>query len=200
MNDATRIFGIPLEYGRDGRRDHTARQPNRRCHRLGCPGEAIHKAPAAPEQPNHTLWFCREHAREHNAKWDYFKGMSRAEIEHFRAEDTTGHRPTWKLGTNNGQLWQEVRFPDDHDIFGEPPHTGPKDQSGPQAPKHDNATREALSDLHLDVRVTWAEIKVRYKELVKRHHPDANGGSKKAENKLKHINRAYGILKTCYEH
>ncbi|MFO1060844.1 MAG: DnaJ domain-containing protein, partial [Dongiaceae bacterium] len=35
----------------------------------------------------------------------------------------------------------------------------------------------------------------RYKSLVKRLHPDANGGDKAAEERLKHINLAYSTLK-----
>ena len=53
---------------------------------------------------------------------------------------------------------------------------------------------EALAALDLRPPVTVAAIKVRYKVLVKRHHPDANGGSRKAEERLKTINIAYGTL------
>jgi DnaJ-domain-containing protein 1 len=52
----------------------------------------------------------------------------------------------------------------------------------------------ALTVLNLSPPVTRQEIKSRYKELVKRHHPDANGGSKDAEERLKAINRAYETL------
>jgi curved DNA-binding protein CbpA len=41
-------------------------------------------------------------------------------------------------------------------------------------------------------------LKARYKELVKRHHPDAHGGDKAAEERLKVINQAYSTLKTSY--
>jgi len=43
--------------------------------------------------------------------------------------------------------------------------------------------------------VTLHEVKARYKELVKRHHPDTNGGDKEAEERLKLINQAYTTLK-----
>ena len=42
--------------------------------------------------------------------------------------------------------------------------------------------------------MTAFEVKARYKELVKRHHPDAHGGDKAAEEKLKTINIAYAEL------
>ena len=38
-------------------------------------------------------------------------------------------------------------------------------------------------------------LKARYKELVKLNHPDANGGDKMAEERLKDINEAYATLK-----
>jgi DnaJ-class molecular chaperone len=43
--------------------------------------------------------------------------------------------------------------------------------------------------------VLGPEIKARFKELVKRHHPDANGGDRGAEDKLREIIQAYNYLK-----
>jgi curved DNA-binding protein CbpA len=45
---------------------------------------------------------------------------------------------------------------------------------------------------------TMVRLKARYKELVKLHHPDAHGGDKAAEEKLKVINQAYSTLKASY--
>ena len=61
-------------------------------------------------------------------------------------------------------------------------------------------TREgkALAQLNLRPPITLQAVKSRYKELVKRHHPDANNGDKVAEEKLKLINEAYGILKRFF--
>jgi curved DNA-binding protein CbpA len=47
----------------------------------------------------------------------------------------------------------------------------------------------------LALPLTPARLKARYKELVKLHHPDANGGDKGAEERLKLINQAYATLK-----
>jgi len=44
----------------------------------------------------------------------------------------------------------------------------------------------------------WPTIKQQYKTLVKKHHPDANGGSRIAEEKLKSINQAFAILEKAY--
>ena len=55
--------------------------------------------------------------------------------------------------------------------------------------------RKALDSLHLTEKATAIEIKARFKELVKRHHPDANGGDRGAEDKLREIIQAYNYLK-----
>jgi curved DNA-binding protein CbpA len=43
--------------------------------------------------------------------------------------------------------------------------------------------------------VTFAAVKTKYKELAKRHHPDANNGDKQSEERLKTINLAYATLR-----
>ena len=40
------------------------------------------------------------------------------------------------------------------------------------------------------------DIKARFKALVKRHHPDANGGDRSSEDRLREIIRAYNYLKS----
>ena len=55
----------------------------------------------------------------------------------------------------------------------------------------------ALAVLELSPPVTWAEVRARYKALVKRLHPDANGGDTSAEEQLKLVNQAYGTLKAA---
>ena len=56
--------------------------------------------------------------------------------------------------------------------------------------------RNALGVLELSWPLTRADVKSRYKELVKIHHPDANGGAREAEEKLKEINAAYSTLRS----
>ncbi len=43
--------------------------------------------------------------------------------------------------------------------------------------------------------IDQAELRARYKDLAKRYHPDATGGDRSAEERLKDINRAYSLLK-----
>ena len=56
--------------------------------------------------------------------------------------------------------------------------------------------REPLAALGLSWPTTLDAVKLRYKELAKRHHPDANGGSRESEERLKTINLAYATLRS----
>jgi len=53
----------------------------------------------------------------------------------------------------------------------------------------------AMDTMQLAHNATLIEIKARYKELVKRFHPDANGGDRGAEERLKQVIKAYGVLR-----
>jgi DnaJ-class molecular chaperone len=59
-----------------------------------------------------------------------------------------------------------------------------------------NAERKALDTLGLDVEATPQQVKTRFKDLVKRHHPDANGGDRSTEDRLVEVIKAYNYLKS----
>ena len=65
-----------------------------------------------------------------------------------------------------------------------------------QAPRYNALALKALYTLELDANATEASIKARYKDLVKRHHPDANGGDRSSEEKLREIIKAYNFLRS----
>lgn len=171
----------------------------RACQIKGCTGEGAYKIPKSREQVSSYLWVCLAHAREHNEKWDYFKGMSEADIARFQEEAVIGHRPTWRLGERAaGVHGQEVPFrgnfhvEDGFAVFG--------DAEEPAAPRRPERmlTRpqaQAFDILGLENNATLNEIKARYKELVKRFHPDANGGDRGTEERLKQVIKAYGVLR-----
>jgi hypothetical protein len=181
--------------------------PPRPCDRPGCPHQGEYRAPKDRNKLGDYYWFCLEHVREYNAAWDFYKGADAATLEKEKRADTIGRRPTWPLGLGMGgakraqQMDRDAmeealrRWFDSGDIpgFG----AGRAKRAGPQEPRKRPSApvEEAYALLDLDVSASPAEIKSRYKELVKRHHPDANGGDKAAEERLKSINQAYTILK-----
>ncbi len=173
----------------DGAQTH-----QRVCESPGCRLWGEYRAPRARDRLNEHRWFCLEHVREYNKKWDYFAGLDAEAIEaHIRA-DTTWRRPVWPLGgRSSGGSYAHIIDPfglaDDAGLGEKPaPHYDGSEQLTP-------AERNALDVLELSWPLTRAAVKSRYKELVKLHHPDANGGARDAEEKLKQINAAYSTLR-----
>jgi len=166
----------------------------RPCAYKGCGSEGAYRVPKSRENLSEHVWFCLAHAREHNESWDYFKGMSESEIESFRDAALTGHRPTWPLGKRTARMHNPYGSFHFDDVYGLSPH--PED-GAPRRPER-QLTRlqaQAFDVLSLEPSATLNEIKARYKELVKRFHPDANGGDRGAEERLKQVIKAYGVLR-----
>jgi DnaJ-domain-containing protein 1 len=162
------------------------------CEAPGCHLHGDFRAPRARDKLDQYRWFCLEHVREYNRKWDYFAGLDADQIEaHIRA-DTIWRRPVWPLGgRRNGG-------PQIHDPFGLSDDAGLAERPPPRMDGSEQLTpaeHDALAALELSWPITQAAVKSRYKELVKLHHPDANGGAREAEEKLKEINAAYSTLR-----
>ncbi len=157
----------------------------------GCQAQGEFKAPKSPARLRDYWWFCLDHVRAYNASWDYYKGMSPGEIEAQLRADTGWQRPTWPLGQQGlgGFRRTAETLRDPLDLLG---RAAPEGRAG-AAPTE---LTEPLSTFGLAWPVTLAEVKQRYKELAKRHHPDANGGDRAAEERLKTINLAYATLRT----
>jgi DnaJ-domain-containing protein 1 len=168
--------------------------PVRGCKWPGCEEIGEYRAPRSPSALRDYLWFCLEHVRQYNKQWDYFAGLDAAAIEEIRRRDTVWHRPTWPLGAPPGNgAEREERLRDPFGMFGGAHH---EDARAHPCTPHD----EALAELGLDHTASRVELKARYKELVKRHHPDANGGCKTSEERLKIINEAYTYLLNSKNH
>ncbi len=167
----------------------------RACARPDCIKEGTHRVPKSRDDLNEHLWFCLEHARAHNESWDYFRGMSEDEIDAFREAAITGHRPTWPLGKRSARPRNgrgPYEFDDGYGVFGD---AAEKPRPRPPERRLTGMQERALEVLNLDPTATLLQIKARYKELVKRFHPDANGGDRGAEERLKQVIKAYGVLR-----
>ncbi|HEY1837446.1 MAG: J domain-containing protein [Rhizomicrobium sp.] len=186
-------------FGRDMRIKPDVQAPQktttRACDEQGCAGEGIYRVPKSREQLHEHLWVCLQHARAHNEKWDYFSGMSEKEIEAFRVDAIIGHRPTWPLGKRAARMrngHNEPMYDDQYGVFGDA-----AEKPKPRAPERKLLRPQlvALEVMNLDETATLQQVKARYKELVKRFHPDANGGDRGAEERLKQVIKAYGVLR-----
>jgi DnaJ domain len=166
--------------------------PGRPCDYAGCTAAGEYRAPKSRSSLNEYWWFCLEHVRAYNATWDFYKGMTPGQIEAQMREDTGWQRPTWPLGRLGGRFLNEDALRDPlESLVGS--RSRAEERLRAVVP---SALREPLHTLGLEWPVSLDTLKSRYKELAKRHHPDANGGDRAAEERLKTINLAYAALRT----
>ena len=174
-----------------------ARQPETRmCEAPDCVGPGNCRVPKSPKNLDEYYWYCAAHARRHNEAWDYFKGMDDDQIQAFRLDALTGHRPTWQLGKRaaKARMGQTPLggVQDSHTMF----ESDADAQTARRPERHLTRLQIiAFDQMQLAHNATLIEIKARYKELVKRFHPDANGGDRGAEERLKQVIKAYGVLR-----
>jgi len=187
-----RLSRVPFDHELDGARlDEPQEQ---RCDWPGCACAGEYRAPKSRERLREFYHFCLEHVRAYNRAWDFFAGMSQAEIEAYLREDVTWHRPTWPMGTAPPRHPDGWRWQDPYEIFVNGGADGQHARWQSQQPRLMSKTERMLAVLDLSPGVTRMELKARYKQLVKLHHPDLHGGDKRAEERLKLINEAYTYL------
>lgn len=172
-----------------------------------CNAPATHRAPKGRLRASEYWQFCLDHVREYNNSYNFFAGMSEDAIAKYQKEALTGHRPTWKMGSLGGKRlakrgqaefgpgWEAF---DPFALFGEAgARRAGHARAAPEGRKIFNAQRRALDVLGLEADAKRADIKARFKALVKRHHPDANGGDRGSEARLREIIQAYNYLKSA---
>ena len=179
------------------------------CQWPSCQAPATHRAPKGRLRASEYWQFCLEHVREYNNSYNFFAGMSEDAIAQYQKDALTGHRPTWKMGSVGGRRTGkraraefrgfEGPADDPFSLFGatEGGRRNGQERAAPEGRKVFNAQRRALDVLGLEADAKRADIKARFKMLVKRHHPDANGGDRGSEARLREIIQAYNYLKTA---
>ncbi len=176
------------------------RREERRCQHPSCQLAGEYRAPMGRHREGQYVYFCLPHVQEYNKSYNYFAGMTDEAVAAYQKEALTGHRPTWTIGTT-----ARGRGPGDG---GDGSHYDPMGLFGERArarratPEEDARARygklalKALETLHLDENATPQIIRAKYKSWVKMLHPDANGGDRSREEKLREIIKAYNTLKT----
>ncbi|MGA0532725.1 J domain-containing protein [Hansschlegelia sp. KR7-227] len=184
-----------------------------RCEHPGCAAPGEHRAPKGRGRENEYWRFCLEHVRAYNQSYNFFSGMSDEDLRAYERDAHVGHRPTWTMG-RNGSATPEARAKTDRRRkarggwasgfeFDDQFHFFDAEGGGPRrsdaGPKRElkNVERRSLEALNLGASAAPDEIKARYKELVKRLHPDANGGDRGTEDKLREIIQAYNYLRSA---
>ncbi len=162
----------------------------------------------APARARGRIWFCLRHVQAYNASYNFFDGMSAGEIAAYQKSAVTGHRPTWRLGLCGGwrawgrgdvfEDWQELleaRRVKRAAERGAQPGAAQSDAAQPGMAPPGVARARALAALGLDVDAALRDIKSRFKELVKRYHPDLNGGGAARNARLIEVLQAWQTLK-----
>lgn len=171
------------------------------CDHMGCARPGEHRAPKSRERAEDYWWFCREHAGDYNRRWNYFEGMSDEEYDSFAKAAEGGHRPTWSFrAAKTDRLsaamrnFQSGRRADPMGLFGKDAKIT---ERAPRVRQLSRLQELALEVLLLDETADAAAVRARYAEMVKRYHPDSNGGDRSSEAQLTRVIRAYQTLKSA---
>lgn len=182
-------------------REQVAREKNPRCEWDGCENAGTHKAPKGRGREGQFFHYCVDHVREYNKTYNYFAGMADDAVRDYQKDALTGHRPTWTMGVNRA-AGKTTADPDAAmlDPFGvlRAARVAGAHKAPPEPKRQVSVlTQKAFDTLDCDIGADKAAIKAKFKLLVKRHHPDANGGDRSTEERLRQIIQAYNYLKTA---
>jgi hypothetical protein len=172
------------------------------CEWPGCNRCGGYRAPKGRAHEGEYHNFCLDHVRDYNKSYNYFAGMPDDDIAAYQRSAATGHRPTWSMAADRTRNWGSAAasgawaaMSDPFGIFG-----GARPRKETQAQPAERPLmeleRRSFRALDLDGGESGAEIKARYKSLVKLLHPDANGGDRSSEDRLRKIIQAYHYLKS----
>ena len=171
------------------------------CVAPGCESKAACSLPKSPREPRERVWLCLDHARDHNRNWNYFDGLSDEEALKVRQASQYGVRPTWSMGRNDrARAAANARGPADladaFGVFGKEAKTQIEERGHHRGGKRLTKLQvNAFDTMALPYAASASEIRRRYAELVRRFHPDANGGDRSAEQQLAEVVKAHQILK-----
>ena len=197
MNSNSKYFDM-IRIKRPSDKKKAAEQPSLpNCQWKGCDKPGHHKAPKGRGHEGEFFVFCATHVRQYNASYNYFDGMSDKDVHEFQKTAAYGHRPTWKLGENawasDGRKKPASKV-GAKDFQAWRARQAAADKSRPQR-RLKPLEKKSFIVLELKETASKDDIKAQFKALVKRHHPDANGGDRGSEEKLREILQAYNYLK-----
>jgi len=168
----------------------------RQCDQAGCAEPGQYRAPKSPDALDDYLWFCKEHAREYNLKWNFFSGQTEDEMLETQEQDRVWGRATRPFGgtRDESRAWSRLGVEDPHEILGDNATRNPG-RSITGTRRLPPTERKALEIL--EARDHWSrpEIRKQYKSLVKDLHPDMNAGNRSDEDRLQEVVWAWDQIK-----
>lgn len=165
------------------------------CDNEGCNKPGLYRAPKSPDVLDDYYWFCQEHVREYNLKWNFFDSTSEAELAAQMDSDRVWERPTKPFKrTVEEAAWARLGIDDAHQVLGENATRNPGRgaASGRKLPPTERRAIEIL-----EAKDNWSkqEIRKAYKALIKVLHPDMNGGDRSQEEQLSEVVWAWDQIK-----
>ncbi|TCP43105.1 DnaJ domain-containing protein [Rhodovulum marinum] len=165
------------------------------CEHAGCNEPGQYRAPKSPDHLDEYLWFCKDHVREYNLKWNFFHGVSEEEFEAQIDKDRVWERETKPFGNRDEQrAWSRLGVDDPHQVLGENATRNPGKPGGATR-RLPPTERKALEILGAEDSWSKVEIRKQYKSLVKDLHPDMNGGNRADEDRLQEVVWAWDQIK-----
>jgi hypothetical protein len=166
-----------------------------RCAIAGCDARGEYKAPLQPanfDGPGEWRFLCLDHVREHNARYNFFEGMSPDEISRAQGPLPGWERPSRTFAANGADpppAWSDFADPLEAIAtrFGR--------ASRGAGARFNKAERQALSILGLGEDADRHALRRTYSTLVRRYHPDRNGGDRSHETRLGAVIEAYQLLR-----
>jgi hypothetical protein len=152
--------------------------------------------PSGFDGPGDYRWFCLDHVRAFNSGYDYFKGMSAEEIL-----EAQSPLHGWERETRAFRAGGPVDSPPRWADFADPLEAiSGRARARRPAEREDGRTvtseeRRALDVLGLPLNADRRGLRSRYSELVRRFHPDRNGGDRSHEARLQEVVEAYQLLR-----
>ena len=167
----------------------------RACEHPGCTEPGQFRAPKAPDVLDEYYWFCKDHVREYNLKWNFFDGTTEAEMNAQRSKDKVWERETKPMSDPEARAWARLGIEDPHQVLGANATRNPGRAAGAATRKLPPTERRALEIL--EARDSWSKAEVRkaYKALIKVLHPDMNGGDRSQEEQLQEVVWAWDQIK-----
>ncbi|RWX81788.1 molecular chaperone DnaJ [Neorhizobium lilium] len=170
-----------------------------KCQWDGCEKSGTHRAPVGRDAEGLYLLFCPEHVKEYSKGYNFAPNLSDPVTARYQREAASGSRQTWGTSVNRAT---EAPLPSTARSGSAKATNARKSAVERGAAKADLQRRKlkvleakAFETLGLSPDATPEEIRSRYKERLKMHHPDANHGDRNSEDKLRASIDAHRILK-----
>jgi len=169
----------------------------RQCEHDGCTESGKFRAPKSPDVLDDFFWFCKDHVREYNQKWNFFTNQTEAEMNAQMSKDKVWERETKSFRDPEARAWARLGIEDPHQVLGDNATRNPgRNATSTGHTRRLPATERTAIEI-LEAKDTWtkAEVRKAYKSLIKILHPDMNGGDRSQEEQLQQVVWAWDQLK-----